>query len=48
MAEQHKIQIKVLDVATGEERGSQEFIVEGRLSRYCCCTNCGPVEETRT
>jgi hypothetical protein len=36
---QHKISLKVTDVATGKEHSSMEMTVEGVFRGYCCCTN---------
>jgi hypothetical protein len=36
----HRIQVKITDVATGEERATHEMIVEGIIrGNCCCCTN---------
>jgi hypothetical protein len=48
----HKVQIKIIDVATGEEHTTMEMTVTGIIRGYCCCsTNWvedGIVEEART
>lgn len=36
----HRVQIKVTDVATGEERISTDMVVDGIIRPGCCsCTN---------